>query len=794
MLIVRRLLAAILLVLALAAVPAAAFAQNIEDTTYNEWTAMVERVDRVLDAGRANEETLNRLRGEVAKFRDQFLAAENANGDKVQRAQRQLETLGPAPAEGQSEPEEVATRRAALNQEIASLKAPAVRATEAFVQADALVSEIDKALRSRQASKVLQRYPVPFNPLNWTAPITELKDAFMRVPNEAMANLRSAEHRSNVIVQLPSAGFLVVAGGIMVFRTRAWTDRVARRVHAIKRPSLRRGLTLLITFSQLAVPLAGLMLMLAAFKISGLLGDTGDSSLAALAAIGISAICSTWLVREVFPRKQPEATPLRILPEHVAEARHLSYILAGIFAIHVGFEALAELESFSPQTTAYASYGVGVFASIVLYRIAQLFRVSQRTGGEVEDDSAFSANVMAFVAGFAQVVCVVALVAGVLGYVALSKQLIYPSVSTFFFFALLALIQRGVSEFHAIVTTGDTMKAGQQGLFPTLFGAAMMLAALPVLALIWGTSPTALSEIWSRTREGFQFGDMRISPNVFFTFLVVFLVGYGITRLVQGALRTTILPKTGIDAGTRTAMVSGTGYVGIFLAALSAITMAGIDLSSLAIFASALAVGIGFGLQTIVQNFVSGIILLVERPITEGDWIQVGDQQGYVRKISVRSTIVETFDRTHVIVPNADLVSGVVTNWTHGNSIGRVIVPVGVAYGTDTRKVEKVLLEIAKAHPLVVITPPPVAVFIGFGPSSMDFEIRAILRDVNYVLSVKSDMNHEIARRFAEEDIQIPFPQQDLWLRNPEDLRHTAPSAKGEPLDYSQPRTADIDR
>jgi small-conductance mechanosensitive channel len=361
------------------------------------------------------------------------------------------------------------------------------------------------------------------------------------------------------------------------------------------------------------------------------------------------------------------------------------------------------------------------------------------------------------------------LILSAVGYSSASSALLFPSFLSLGLIAGLILTFEAVRDFCAIIAEDSV--SGHDGLVAVAINTALILGSLPLFALIWGARVANLTEVWTQFKSGIKLGDVQVSPGALLALIVVFVVGYLITRMIQRTLKNKILPKTKLDTGGQNAIVAGFGYAGIFVAALIAITFAGIDLSSLAIVAGALSVGIGFGLQNIVSNFVSGIILLIERPISVGDWIEVGGNMGIVTNISVRSTSIQTFDKSDLIIPNADLVAGTVTNYTRGNSVGRVILPVGVAYGNNTRKISELLQSIVEGHPMVVSNPPPSIVFQGFGADSLNFEIRAVLSDINYGLSVKSELNHQITEAFAENDIEIPFAQRDIWIRNPEVLK-----------------------
>ncbi len=284
----------------------------------------------------------------------------------------------------------------------------------------------------------------------------------------------------------------------------------------------------------------------------------------------------------------------------------------------------------------------------------------------------------------------------------------------------------------------------------------------------WDQSGAILEHTRHYVVNGFHIGEFRIVPSKILLSLLIFALIIISTGWIKRQLESNWLPKTTMERGAREAMVTITGYIMFVIAALAALSVAGFNFSNIAIIAGALSVGIGFGLQNIVNNFVSGLILLFERPVRKGDWIQVGTTEGYVQDIRIRSTRILTFDRSDVIVPNSELIANQVTNFMLDSIRGRAIVRVGVAYGSDTEKVRYILTQVAEENELVVkdgTSPKPLVLFRGFGDSSLDFELRVHLYDVDRRLSTISNLNFAIDKAFREEGIVIPFPQRDVHMK-----------------------------
>lgn len=736
--------------------------------THQRWLATADRAEQAIDTGRASNAALEGLRAEIVAFREQFTRTSKKNATRILTLQSQMDALGPVPESGLESPD-IAILRERITNRMNDSRVPVVIAQEAHNRANGLIGEIDVIVRKRNTKRLLVRGPSPLNPKYWPVAARDLYGTWSSLVHETTRLAKSRIGREQAFDNVAKVSLLTIAGLMLLFWGRRWAETLGE----VMRRYGGRGTgvwSFLVSILRVALPYFGLVALTHAIAATGMTGLRGTLLLRAVPLWCAILMGFVWLSDRLYSRRDEDAL-LPVAMEHRAEARLYVRLLAVMLIAHDAIELFEKVENISAGSRAVVEFPVILLSSLILLRlrwIAQKERIAHTDKMSTAAKRAGLSMISPIISRFGPIVGIVAPVLAAIGYGAAAEALIYPTILSLALFSFILILNMFVRDVYAWLTGTDG--AAQDSLFPALTGFVIALMSLPLLALIWGARMTDLTELWARFMNGFAIGDSRISPTNFLTFVIVFIVGYTVTRMLQKTLKNNLLPKTSLDPGGQVAVASGVGYVGIFLAALMAVSVAGLDLSSLAIVAGALSVGIGFGLQNIVSNFVSGVILLIERPISEGDWIEVSGHMGYVRNISVRSTRIETFDRFDVIVPNADLVSGTVTNYTRGNTVGRVIVPVGVAYGTDTRWIEEILLEIANAHPMVLSNPAPSVAFQGFGASSLDFEIRAILRDVNWMLSVKSDMNHEIAKRFAAEGIEIPFEQRDIWLRNPETL------------------------
>lgn len=463
-------------------------------------------------------------------------------------------------------------------------------------------------------------------------------------------------------------------------------------------------------------------------------------------------------------------------------AKWLFLLIGFLFAVrtisYVGV-GIREILDLPLQNSVAQAFFETVAVAVVLIIVSRLEPIAPE--GKLDSETGVSA--LGWIRTTLLIAGVSLILISLVGYVALASFIASQIVVTG---ALLIVIYFGLLSAKSIMLEGafaasplgtklaKTIQISEQSanrlglLFGILIYLVVLGLGLSFILLQWGF---ASEEVMSGALALFthlQIGGINISLLNIGIGLILFGIGYFATRHFQQWLDRNVLARGKVELGVRNSIRKVIGYFGIALAAMIAVSAAGFDLSNLALVAGALSLGIGFGLQTIVSNFVSGLILLAERPFKAGDWVETTSVQGIVKEISVRATEIETFSRKSVIVPNSELVNGAVGNWTHRNPIGRVEVMVGVAYDNSPQRIIDLLIEIANENPNVLKTPEPSVEFADFGASSLDFVIRAFLADIGNGLTVRNELRIAIYERFKAENIDIPFPHREVFVRNVE--------------------------
>lgn len=731
-------------------VPKTAAAQTKAIDPALEWAKTAQRAEQALQSGEASSDAFEVLRSELATQRADADAIVDGAGLSIRLLEAQLATLGPAPGKDDKEPDLVAARRKQLGDELAKAREPVMNAKQASARANVLIEEIDRLVRSRSATSLFELRPSPLFPSSWSAMMSDFDRLDAKITDD-ITRLRSPSTEPFDFVGdrlIPAALLLLATFLLPVGLGHLLLVYLERRISAPAGSVRFVGQALGVHVIRLVFSLvAASLVVIAAVLLEDGIKSIQNTSGAAI-AIAIAFVIANSIGNVLYAPSQPALRLIRLSDGLSRSCYWLGMAFAGSMGLELLMEGLTEDFAFSPGgSSALQSVSI-VIGCVILFVFANILRkVALEVATDEDDDAPFGPGFFRIAGRAVQVVAVLSLIAAAIGYVPLARAVLAPIMGSIAIFGLAFILH------YVVMLPVRGALRGQQSsleLASMVIAAVIVLVSLPLLAIVWGAREAELAELWRLIQNGVDLGGARLSPKVLVVLIVTFLFGMLLTRWVQRLTERLVLPKTRIDSGGRNAIRTGLGYVGFIVSALMAISVAGLNLSNLAIIAGALSVGVGFGMQTIVSNFVSGIILLIERPIKEGDWIEVSGFSGIVRKIAVRSTRIETFDRHDVIIPNADLIAGTVKNMTLSSRAGRMIIPINVSRHADIDGIRQILLDTAKGHPAILAQPAPQVFLRNLGASMLNFELRCYLRDVGTETGARSDLLLTLNRTFAD--------------------------------------------
>lgn len=749
----------------------------------NGLSGAIEAAEKNLEQSPGSQRDLAALRTGIEKIENNAKEAAETLRPRLEEVRSQIAKLGAPPAAGEPpEAPDVAAERQRLNGIAAQIDGAIKKAALIEVRARQLIGRVQSARKGIFTRFLFRQTDTP---LQW------------RVWEQAGDQLHLARRQLGFIVsnwwsaaKLNGLGLLAVVGAALLgfFGLHLLTRRLIHTRLDVSGPSLpslpERAANAAWVAPAFALPVAAALIVLyVGLDELGLLywqvERFAQSALfPLLVMIAVSALARALL--------QPKRPRWRVLDLDDASARTVSFAVQAmtvVYALDYLARRLVSILSLPLSTSIVTAFIASLFYAALLLLIVRtpLTAPSNVPGLPVSRWRPYRMKIPLVV------LAAVLLGASLLGYVTLGRFIVTQILTTGAGILVVGLLHVAI---RWLVPEPSERPSGMSAIIEQRFnlddfgrsqlarfqrGALNVLLfalAVPLLLLSWGISSAEITS-WIRAAVfGFEVGGVRISLARIIAALALFVGLLAATRFVQRWLAAGALAQGRIDAGLANSIYTGAGYVGFAVAALVAISYAGFDITSLAIVAGALSVGIGFGLQSIVNNFVSGLILLVERPIKVGDRVTVNGQDGFVRRISVRATEIETFDRASLIVPNAEFITTTVTNWTHRNTLGRALIRVSAGYDADPEQVLDILLKAAHDCELVQKHPPPWAGFDNFGADGLEFVLIAVVTDVNKIGDARSDLRMRILKAFRASGIEIPYPQRDFHIRDLDKLRN----------------------
>ncbi|XQA70057.1 DUF3772 domain-containing protein [Xanthomonas sacchari] len=741
-----------------------------------------------VDAG--NQAAFQDLVTQVSDASNDAQTAADALSQQLAQVNARLQQLGAA-ATGDS-PDIVAQRKA-LTKQRDSLDSGVKRGKLMVVEARQLADEIERARAEHFSQELSLRSPSPLSPALWKQIAADFPDdqaKLLALYTLGMQSLQDAiaEHGSGAL------GVGIAIALILLFPLRYLLRWLGKRYAVSRAPGSRlRRSGLAIWFLLLGTLTPGLAALALAEALRSIdaVPERLDAVLNGFVVVSFAAAFMGSLGASVLLPNQPS---WRLFPIDDATARRLrkyTWATAALAWLSSMLLVINQAARTSDSATVAADGVIAlVYGVLILATLTSLSRLRRRQYAEAAAQALANAQppppgqhggALALIGVLVKVAVVVALLAALLGYLHLglfiTRQIIWITMivgairllMTFaddfalWLFASEGRIGRAANGAFG-VRSSSLEQAGV--LTSALIRVVLLLIGVGALLMPFGTNVSIVSDWFSLLSDGIRLSDkVVLYPGAIARAVLVLLLGLGVMQYLHRWLTQTYLPKTELDDGSRNSISTVARYVGIILAALWALAALGIGLERIALVVSALSVGIGFGLQSITQNFVSGLILLAERPVKIGDWIKIGDQEGDVRRISVRATEIQVGDRSTLIVPNSELITKILRNMTLAGPLGRVQIQFAVSLGTDVVKLRALLLELYAAHPGVLDDPAPSVFIDSIASGHVTLNSFAYVASPRLTYGTRSELFFALLQRLAEEGIALESPQEVKLLR-----------------------------